>query len=488
MEPVNQTWHTAADSLKNDYRNSEQQWTGQRSEEPLSGVQGRGTATDPYDAGNRPEQLGAPQTQANTALVPEALSSTAADRSSNLKSSNAASGPAALQPELNPFGETADKYSSQPLSQSRVPEQRDARAELERQTRLSIGHETAAPRHGPSMTGAVGAGATGAATGSGYEKYTGGHGGPTSAQTSALGSDTPPTGLRHTSQKPGLGHSSDPTRTSDLGRDTNLGHASGLGHTSDLGHSSNLGQTSGLGHSTSAQKSALQDDDHTTGLRQSASTQEPGLERDSLSSGLGQTTSSHKPNVEKDSQALGLEGSRNLDSTTRSGNQSRPDRTSHSAGTETRNLSSGVAGTTNRDPTSEQRGHGTTEGQSSPPKAATGGRDGGDPAEVGFQPKTDHVSKEALRGPSVAEPREGWKKDGEAAKAEGDKQATDPTGSQPGATGAGTSEKEHHSEGKHSSEGKHASDEKHSKQGSHGGGTLSHIKEKVEKVIHPHKS
>ncbi|KAL2860700.1 uncharacterized protein BJX67DRAFT_329308 [Aspergillus lucknowensis] len=44
-------------------------------EEPLSGVQGTGTALDPYDAGNRDEQAGAPKSKANTAVGSEPVSS-----------------------------------------------------------------------------------------------------------------------------------------------------------------------------------------------------------------------------------------------------------------------------------------------------------------------------------------------------------------------------------------------------------------------------
>ncbi|EAW13122.1 uncharacterized protein ACLA_015640 [Aspergillus clavatus NRRL 1] len=49
--------------------------TQQHGEEPLSGVQGRGTATDPYDAGNRDEQPDAPATKDNTAVITEPLES-----------------------------------------------------------------------------------------------------------------------------------------------------------------------------------------------------------------------------------------------------------------------------------------------------------------------------------------------------------------------------------------------------------------------------
>ncbi|RDW63028.1 uncharacterized protein DSM5745_10139 [Aspergillus mulundensis] len=48
----------------------------QHGDEPMSGIQGKGTATDPYDAGNRDEQLGAPISKNNTAVMTEPLSST----------------------------------------------------------------------------------------------------------------------------------------------------------------------------------------------------------------------------------------------------------------------------------------------------------------------------------------------------------------------------------------------------------------------------
>lgn len=82
METLDKAWHTAADALKSEihaYQSSNKRWTEYAKEEPLSGIQGKGTATDPYDAGNRDEQPGAPHGQQNTALVPEALVSTADD-------------------------------------------------------------------------------------------------------------------------------------------------------------------------------------------------------------------------------------------------------------------------------------------------------------------------------------------------------------------------------------------------------------------------
>ncbi|KAL4904808.1 hypothetical protein BDW74DRAFT_22113 [Aspergillus multicolor] len=48
----------------------------QHGDEPMSGIQGKGTATDPYDAGNRDEQLGAPISKNNTAVMTEPLAST----------------------------------------------------------------------------------------------------------------------------------------------------------------------------------------------------------------------------------------------------------------------------------------------------------------------------------------------------------------------------------------------------------------------------
>ncbi|KAI9043486.1 uncharacterized protein KD926_003637 [Aspergillus affinis] len=91
METLDKAWHTAADTLKseiNSYQlsqSSQKPWTEYGKEEPLSGIQGKGTLTDPYDAGNRDEQPGAPKSQQNTAVVPEALVSTADDATPDLK-------------------------------------------------------------------------------------------------------------------------------------------------------------------------------------------------------------------------------------------------------------------------------------------------------------------------------------------------------------------------------------------------------------------
>ncbi|KAF5864796.1 hypothetical protein ETB97_006334 [Aspergillus alliaceus] len=514
MEPIDRAWHTAADSLKNDYQTSEQQWT-QHGEEPISGVQGRGTATDPYDAGNRSEQPGAPQTQKNTALVPEALSSiTPADSSSDFKSSSkTASGPAAMQPELNPIGETTGKYGSQT---HRAPEQRDVRSSLERQ-----GEWGSSLGQGPSMTTA-GAGAAGVGAGNAYNRSTGGLGDATSAQSSALGHDSHPTGLRHTGAL-GTGAGTQPTglrqppaQKSGLDRDTG---ATGVGYNDFLqksgldkdtgasgvsGHRSGTDRdigAAGLGggfrDTTSAPKSGLDRSTEITGLGH-ASTPKSGLDKTAETPNLGHATSPRKSALEQDARETGLRQPASTHDSGLTRDTQLPDRTSQfgtegrhassgitGTGPEARDTSSGVAGSTseNRQPSSitdstaqkstDQRTSTAADGQSSAQKESkpsTSGEDG----HEGFTPKTNQVSKEALRGPSVAEPREGWKHDEKVAKAEDDKSAG-PAGGLPD-VGAGASNK------------KQEPSEKHGTDSSHSGGTMAHIKEKVKEVIHPHKS
>ncbi|KAE8377312.1 hypothetical protein BDV26DRAFT_215474 [Aspergillus bertholletiae] len=459
MESFNKAWHTAADSLRHDYRSSEQQWT-QHGEEPIAGVQGRGTATDPYDAGNRSDQPGAPQTQENTALVPEALSSiTPADRSSSLKSNNSkvASGPAALQPELNPIGETAAKYGSQP---HRVPEQRNLGSNIDRHSQtsgLAQGYGDRAPgsNQSPSMASAAAAAAT-ASTGSRNKRSEGSLGDATSAQTSAIPASSHPSGLRHT------GTLGDATSAQASGLRSDATQPTGLRQPSTTQKPNLKGvETSGLGHtaSTTGQtfpiKSALEKDAHETGLRQPAST-------------------THKPAFDKETRTAGLEGSQTLGSTPSYGSQTQiPDRSSQYISSEARHPSSGIAESMPQKSksTTEQRTSSTpAEGQSSAQDSTSKPSKKDDAVEnVGFTPQTDHVSKEALRGPSVSEPREHWKQDEKVAKAEDDDK---PAAGQPG----GSSSKQESSE------------KKHAKDSSHSGGTLAHIKEKVEKVIHPHKA
>ncbi|GIJ86191.1 hypothetical protein Asppvi_005073 [Aspergillus pseudoviridinutans] len=79
MESVQKAVRDAADGLRNLAFGPQEvtESAAQHGEEPVSGIQGRGTATDPYDAGNRDEQPGAPQTQDNTAVIPEPLESIA---------------------------------------------------------------------------------------------------------------------------------------------------------------------------------------------------------------------------------------------------------------------------------------------------------------------------------------------------------------------------------------------------------------------------
>ncbi|KAL4973152.1 hypothetical protein BDW66DRAFT_108988 [Aspergillus desertorum] len=93
METITQAVQSASNALWNEVdalRGGQQTKTEQRvpqqqqhGEEPLSGVQGKGTATDPYDAGNRDDQLGAPISKDNTAAMTEAFSSTTTGISQN---------------------------------------------------------------------------------------------------------------------------------------------------------------------------------------------------------------------------------------------------------------------------------------------------------------------------------------------------------------------------------------------------------------------
>ncbi|PWY94307.1 hypothetical protein BO94DRAFT_328064 [Aspergillus sclerotioniger CBS 115572] len=97
METINDTFTNASNSLWSEVhptQTPDNPYSSQHGDEPLSGIQGKGTATDPYDAGNRDEQPGAPTTKENTAVIPEALSSIHVDHARNPKSpSNADFGP-----------------------------------------------------------------------------------------------------------------------------------------------------------------------------------------------------------------------------------------------------------------------------------------------------------------------------------------------------------------------------------------------------------
>ncbi|PLN76672.1 hypothetical protein BDW42DRAFT_178178 [Aspergillus taichungensis] len=88
METASKIWHTAADAFRDDLHAlegrgtsdnakhlSQEQHRQQHGEEPISGVPGRGTVTDPYDAGNRDDQPGAVKGQEATVPVNEAQTS-----------------------------------------------------------------------------------------------------------------------------------------------------------------------------------------------------------------------------------------------------------------------------------------------------------------------------------------------------------------------------------------------------------------------------
>ncbi|KAJ5617063.1 hypothetical protein N7537_002177 [Penicillium hordei] len=64
METVNKYVNAASTAIWGESNSPQAQ---QHGEEPISGVQGKGRATDPYDAGNRDEQPGAIQSEVNTA-------------------------------------------------------------------------------------------------------------------------------------------------------------------------------------------------------------------------------------------------------------------------------------------------------------------------------------------------------------------------------------------------------------------------------------
>ncbi|KAL4930844.1 uncharacterized protein BDV17DRAFT_289278 [Aspergillus undulatus] len=81
METVQQAYQTASNAVWNGVdalrgNNQTEQRVNQHGDEPMSGIQGKGTVADPYDAGNRDEQIGAPINKDNTAVVTEPLAST----------------------------------------------------------------------------------------------------------------------------------------------------------------------------------------------------------------------------------------------------------------------------------------------------------------------------------------------------------------------------------------------------------------------------
>ncbi|KAJ5269189.1 hypothetical protein N7505_004947 [Penicillium chrysogenum] len=66
METVNRYVSAASNVIWGENGSPQAQ---QHGEEPISGVQGKGQATDPYDGGNRDEQPGAIQSDVNTAAL-----------------------------------------------------------------------------------------------------------------------------------------------------------------------------------------------------------------------------------------------------------------------------------------------------------------------------------------------------------------------------------------------------------------------------------
>ncbi|KAJ5893440.1 hypothetical protein N7495_005131 [Penicillium taxi] len=67
METVNNVIQAASTAIWGENSTNTGKPTESFSEEPISGVQGKGIPSDPYDAGNRDEQLNAPASIANTA-------------------------------------------------------------------------------------------------------------------------------------------------------------------------------------------------------------------------------------------------------------------------------------------------------------------------------------------------------------------------------------------------------------------------------------
>ncbi|KAJ5764349.1 hypothetical protein N7533_003030 [Penicillium manginii] len=93
METVTKVVHAASTAIWGEGNDS--QSTQQHGEEPISGVQGKGAANDPYDAGNRDEQPSAPFTE----IDPIAQEPTLDYKSQTLDAKTDATGTAA--PDLN---------------------------------------------------------------------------------------------------------------------------------------------------------------------------------------------------------------------------------------------------------------------------------------------------------------------------------------------------------------------------------------------------
>lgn len=126
MESVNKVISTASHAIWGDNDAQSQQAQSQQAQqshdEPISGVQGKGFASDPFDAGNRDEQPDAPVSDANTAQqepkldgevqksVPQPAASSTLDKPSTRSTADAASSTAAA--DTAPSTATADAPSS----------------------------------------------------------------------------------------------------------------------------------------------------------------------------------------------------------------------------------------------------------------------------------------------------------------------------------------------------------------------------------------
>ncbi|RAK99471.1 uncharacterized protein BO80DRAFT_456495 [Aspergillus ibericus CBS 121593] len=166
METLNNTFTNASNSLWGEVhptQTPDNPLAAQHGDEPLSGIQGKGTATDPYDAGNRDEQPGAPTTRENTAVIPEALASIDVDHARNPKSpSNADFGPknvfidepSRTQKMNYPTGNTTTSGAKQWQSQSGgLPEQRTQRSTYGQGSPVYSDQEGAYPQKSRDLAG-----------------------------------------------------------------------------------------------------------------------------------------------------------------------------------------------------------------------------------------------------------------------------------------------------------------------------------------------
>ncbi|KAL2830026.1 hypothetical protein BDW59DRAFT_29542 [Aspergillus cavernicola] len=84
MDTITHAVQNAGNAIWNEVdalRGTGEQQTAGQGVEPISGIQGKGTVDDPYDAGNRDEQPNAPETNSNTAVMTEPVPSTIPDLS-----------------------------------------------------------------------------------------------------------------------------------------------------------------------------------------------------------------------------------------------------------------------------------------------------------------------------------------------------------------------------------------------------------------------